>query len=86
MTAEAFNKTQISRWINSGRGQAFRLCAGIAFLVLGIIYRTSPLGIASIVWSIFPLSAGLFDLCFISGLLGGPWKGSQIRPYQTKSE
>jgi hypothetical protein len=31
------------------------------------------------VWSIFPLSAGAFDLCFVSALLGGPLSGAKIR-------
>jgi len=31
------------------------------------------------VWSIFPLSAGVLDICYISASLGGPISGAKIR-------
>ena len=86
MKADKFNRSRFSRWINSGAGRVFRLLAGTAFLVTGIIFHESPLGIAAIVWSFFPLSAGLLDLCYISGALGGPLLGSKIRFLQSKSK
>ena len=86
MKAEKFNHSSFSRWMNSGSGRAFRLLAGIIFLVVGIIYRANPLGIALIIWSIFPLSAGLFDVCYISAALGGPFQGSKIRALQSESQ
>jgi hypothetical protein len=41
--------------------------------------RDYPLGIASIVGSALPLSAGAFDLCYISAALEGPLSGAKIR-------
>jgi len=77
--AERFNRSGFSRFINSPAGRIFRLVAGLAFLIVGIIYREYWLGIVTIVWSIFPLSAGGFDICYISTALGGPISGKKIR-------
>ena len=76
---ESFNRTGFSRFINSRAGVAFRLVAGAAFLVVGWFERAHPWGIVSMIWSAAPLSAGGFDLCYISGLLGGPFSGAKIR-------
>lgn len=81
-TAERFNLSGFSRFINSVRGRAFRLVAGSGFLLAGLAYSHHPLGVASLIWSVFPLSAGLFDLCYISGALRGPWSGKAIRACQ----
>ncbi len=80
--AEGFNRSGFSKFINSGAGRAFRLIAGLGFLVVGFIYRHHPLGVASMLWSILPLSAGAFDVCYISALLGGPFSGKKIRARQ----
>ncbi len=82
---ESFNRSGFSRFINSTAGRVFRLAAGVAFLVVGWINRHHTLGVASMVWSIAPLSAGGFDLCFISAVLGGPLKGERIRESQRNS-
>jgi len=47
--------------------------------VTGLIFRQHPLGVASLVWSVFPLSAGALDICYISAALGGPLAGAEIR-------
>ena len=76
---EGFNRSGFSRFINGPSGRIFRLAAGAAFLVVGIVFREYWLGVLSIVWSIFPLSAGGFDICYISTALGGPISGNKIR-------
>ncbi len=81
---EAFNRSGLSRFLNHPSGRIFRVVMGIVFLVVGLIYREHVLGVASIVWSVFPLSAGAFDICWISVALGGPLPGPKIRAkYQT---
>lgn len=77
--ADAFNRTGFSKFLNRTQGRIFRLVAGTAFLVTGLIFRQNPLGLASLVWSIFPLSAGGLDICYISAALGGPLSGAKIR-------
>ena len=79
---ESFNKTGFSKFINSVAGRLFRLLAGAAFLVVGYVYRDHTLGVLSMIWSIFPLSAGIFDLCYVSAVLGGPLSGAKIRSKQ----
>jgi hypothetical protein len=76
---ESFNRSGFSRFINGPAGRIFRFVAGLAFLVVGYVYRGHTLGVISMVWSIFPLSAGAFDLCYFSALLGGPISGAKIR-------
>jgi len=78
-TSESFNRSGFSRFINSAAGRVFRLVAGTAFLVVGYVFRDRPLGVASMIWSVVPLSAGAFDFCYISALLGGPLSGARIR-------
>jgi hypothetical protein len=76
---EAFNRSGFSKFINSPAGRVFRLVAGIGFLVVGYVYRDHTLGLVSMVWSVLPLSAGAFDLCYVSAALGGPLSGARIR-------
>jgi len=76
---EAFNRSGFSRFLNSPAGRIFRFAAGVGFLVVGYVYRGHALGVASMAWSVLPLSAGAFDICYISALLGGPLSGKKIR-------
>ncbi len=76
---EAFNRSAFSQLVNGRAGRVFRLIAGTGFLVAGLANRDRPLGRLSIAWSIFPLSAGALDLCWISAALGGPLSGARIR-------
>ena len=76
---EAFNRSGFSRFLNRPAGRVFRIVAGLGFLVVGELYRSHTLGIVSMVWSVFPLSAGVLDICYISAVLGGPLSGARIR-------
>lgn len=76
---DAFNRSAFSRFINSPAGRVFRLAAGTVFLGAGYAYRDHPLGVASMAWSVLPLSAGALDLCWVSAALGGPLSGTKIR-------
>jgi len=76
---EAFNRSGFSRFLNGPAGRIFRVVAGLGFLVVGYVYRGHALGVISMVWSIFPLSAGVLDICYISASLGGPLSGAKIR-------
>jgi hypothetical protein len=82
--AESFNCSGFSRFINSRAGRIFRLAAGAAFLVVGFLFRDHTLGMISMLFSVFPLAAGAFDLCYISALLGGPLYGAKIRQVRCK--
>ena len=79
---DSFNRSGLSRFINSRAGRVFRLTAGTAFLIVGFLYRHHTLGVLSMAWSILPLSAGGLDWCYISAALGGPLSGARIRASQ----
>ncbi len=76
---EAFNQSGFSKFMNSPAGRIFRVVAGVGFLVVGYVYRAHALGVLSMAWGVFPLSAGAFDICYISAALGGPLSGVMIR-------
>ena len=76
---EGFNRSGFSKFINSRAGRGFRVVAGAGFLVVGYLFRQHALGVVSMIWSVVPLSAGLFDVCYVSGVLGGPFSGAKIR-------
>ena len=79
---ESFNQSDFSKFLNSQAGRILRIVAGIGFLVVGYIYRDHALGVISMVWGILPLSAGVFDICYVSAVLGGPLSGKKIRSNQ----
>ena len=83
-TAEAFNHSGFARFINSPGGRVFRLVVGAGFLVVGYLFRDQTLGVISMVFSALPLSAGAFDLCYVSAILGGPLTGAKIRESQRR--
>ena len=77
--SDRFNRSGFGRFINSRSGRVFRLAAGTGFLIAGLLALPSALGIGLLVWSVLPLSAGVFDVCWISAALGGPLSGSRVR-------
>jgi hypothetical protein len=77
--ADAFNRSGLSHFLNSPAGRVFRLVAGIGFVVVGALYRDHVLGLLSILWGLLAMSAGGFDVCYISVVLGGPFSGAKIR-------
>ena len=83
---ERFNRSGFSRFINSRAGRVFRFAAGLVFLGVGYAYWGHALGVVSMVWSIFPLSAGALDICYISAVLGGPLSGGKIRAGQRSGQ
>lgn len=76
---QAFNRSGLSRFLNSVPGRIFRFVAGVGFVALGVAYRDHPLGQFSIVWGALAISAGGLDVCYFSLVLGGPFRGRTIR-------
>jgi len=79
---ESFNRSGVSIFLNKPAGRIFRICAGIGFIMVGYLFRDHVLGIGSILWGGLPLSAGAFDICYVSLVLGGPISGEKIREKQ----
>ena len=84
-TAARFNLSGFSVFLNSTSGRVFRLVAGTAFAVSGAALLPSGVGIALLAWSVLPLTAGGFDVCWVSAALGGPLTGARIRACQTRT-
>jgi hypothetical protein len=80
---ERFNRSRFSQFINSTPGRVFRLVAGLGFAALGFANRNHALGLAALGWSVLPLTAGGFDVCYLSAALGGPLSGEKIRGLKT---
>lgn len=76
---EAFNRSAFSQFINSTPGRVFRLVAGLGFITVGFVNRNHALGLAAMGWSVLPLTAGGFDVCYLSAAMGGPLSGEKIR-------
>lgn len=74
-----FNASTFGRFINAPLGRIFRLLAGAGFVVAGSSDLPLAARIALLAWSILPLTAGAFDVCWISAALGGPLTGREIR-------
>jgi hypothetical protein len=51
----------------------------MGFIAVGFAYRDHALGLAAMGWGLLPLTAGGFDVCYISAALGGPFSGEKIR-------
>lgn len=73
--AHTFNRSRFGQWVNGSTGRLFKLTAGTAFLAVGLTFRGTAWGMAALAWSALPLSAALFDVCWISAALGGPLRG-----------
>ena len=80
--ATRFNQTAFSAWLNGDSGRTFRVVAGAMFLIVGGTFRDEWWGVASALWGLVPLTAGAFDICYLSAVLGGPLKGADIREQQ----
>jgi hypothetical protein len=83
---EVFNKSDFSRFINSPKGRLLRFGNGVLFFALGCAKRHTTAGKFSMIWGLIPLSAAILDVCYVSGLLGGPLSGKKIRTLQTETE
>lgn len=77
--SDAFNRSRLSHFLNGPAGRVFRAAMGVGFLIVGYVFRTHALGVASMIWGVLPLSAGALDICYVSALLGGPISGAKIR-------
>jgi hypothetical protein len=53
---------------------------GAGLIYWGYTRLGSPTGIVLMVVGLVPLVAGLFNLCLVSALLGGPISGRRIAP------
>lgn len=75
--AESFGRSGFARFINTTAGRVVRIVAGLALILWGYSLSGTA-GIVLIILGLVPLSAGVFNLCIISALLGGPISGNRV--------
>lgn len=75
---EAFCGTGFARFLNSPAGRLARIIIGAGLIYWGYTRLTTPTGLAFMIIGLIPLAAGLFNLCLICALLGGPVSGADI--------
>jgi len=76
--AESFARSGFARFVNSPAGRLARIVVGIGLIAWGYVQRDSSAGLALMGVGLIPLAAGVFNLCLISALLGGPISGARI--------
>jgi hypothetical protein len=73
-----FAGSGFAQFMASPAGRVLRVVAGAGMIAGGIAMDSDGGTILAIAGGI-PLSAGLFDVCYLSPLFGGPFKGRDIR-------
>jgi hypothetical protein len=76
--AESFARSGFARLVNSLAGRLARIVAGIGLIAWGYMQRDSSSGLVWMGVGLIPLAAGVFNLCLISALLGGPISGARM--------
>ena len=66
----------------SPAGRIARIVAGIALILVGVLAIGDIVGYVVAAVGLVPLLAGTFDVCVISKVTGGPFKGEEIRAAQ----
>ena len=77
--SQSFARSGFAKFINSLTGRVTRIIVGLALIIWGYTQLGQTSGIILILIGLIPLSAGLFDLCIISPLIGGPISGKKVR-------
>lgn len=73
--AESFGRSGFARFMSTPTGRIARVVVGAGLIYWGFTQLGSTTGIVLMVVGLVPLIAGLFNLCLVSALLGGPISG-----------
>ena len=82
--AESFGRSGFAQFIKSPAGRIARIVVGLDLIAWGYFHSTGTAGVVFIVVGLLPLAAGLFNLCIISAVLGGPLSGARIARKRTQ--
>jgi hypothetical protein len=77
--AQSFARSGFSRFMNSMAGRGIRIVAGLVLIAWSYSQLEQTSGIILVLVGLVLMSAGAFDLCLISPLIGGPVSGKKIR-------
>jgi hypothetical protein len=67
------------RFLASPLGRWVRIIAGVALIVIGLVWVKEALGWILAVVGLVPLGAGIFDRCVFAPLSGLPFSGPALR-------
>ncbi|MFO7894083.1 MAG: DUF2892 domain-containing protein [Longimicrobiales bacterium] len=73
-----FETTAFAQFIASPAGRILRGVVGAGMIAGGVAMGDTGGTVLAVAGAV-PLSAGIFDLCYVSALLGGPIRGEEIR-------
>lgn len=76
--AGGFASSGFAQFMSSPTGRVLRVVAGVGMIAGGISMDSNGGTVLAAVGAV-PLSAGLFDICWLSPIFGGPLKGKDIR-------
>jgi hypothetical protein len=75
----SFAQSGFARFMASAWGRGIRILAGLALVVWGFPHRAETGGIVLLAVGVLGLATGVLNVCIISALLGGPFRGARIR-------
>ncbi len=71
-------KSGFGQFMAPPAGRVLRVVAGVGMIAAGVAMDSNG-GNALASAAAIPLSAGLFDICWLSPIVGGPFKGADSR-------
>lgn len=74
-----FARSGFAQFMARGAGRWLRIAAGIGLIAIGVAWIGGVTGWIVAAIGLIPLGAGLFDVCILSSLFGGPLSGEEIR-------
>lgn len=74
-----FAETAFAQFLAGTAGRLTRIVAGIALVWIGIAIDDSTWSVVLYVVGAVPILAGIFDVCLVTALFGGPFSGRRVR-------
>ena len=74
------------RFMAGPAGRIIRIVAGLALLVWGLADRAGIPGAITAAVGVLGLLTGVLNVCVVSALLGGPFRGSRIRDSKPRTK
>ena len=66
-------------FLASAGGRVTRIVAGLALILVGLLWVHGTVGWILAIVGLVPLAAGIFDFCVFAPLFGLPFVGKQLR-------
>jgi hypothetical protein len=67
-----------ARFMSSAAGRLIRIVAGLALIIVGVVFVGGTLGTILAVVGLVPLLAGIANVCVFAPLFGGPFLAKNI--------